>query len=290
MTRHFYAQHSPITDFRSEAAGAANLPTNVPELVCVVQGLLIHTGWAQYYGCEFKEVRTEELYLRTLPERLKGIEVLNSRPLTQARQPQRRLVSLCRDFSVLLVALLRQQGRAARLRVGFAGYFGDQNPKFWDHRLAEYWDGERDRWTMVDPMIDEVVEKTLSRAIDPLEIDASSPFLRAGEVWQRCRAGELDPQDFGNAPDDKGMAPIRYALLHDFDALNKVEVLGFDAWHPLIDKSESELTQMDYTFLDEVADLTVNVDQKFNELHDTYKSSEYGQTMTKKLLSHVMET
>ena len=289
MTQPFYAQHSLITDLRDKGLPAADLPKRVPELMRVVQGLLIHTGWAQHYGCEFEEVRNKELYLRTLPEMLEGIAALDSRPLAQARQPRHRLVSLCRDFSLLLVALLRQGGRAARLRVGFAGYFGDQNPKFWDHRLAEYWEDERECWVMVDPMMDEVVKGTLSRAIDPLEIDATSPFLVAGDVWQRCRAGQLDPQDFGDAPDDKGMAPIRYALLHDFDALNKVEVVGFDAWHPLIDKPESDLTRADYAFLDEVADLTLNVDQTFRALRDTYSSSEYGQTM-RKIASRVIET
>ena len=281
MTQHFYAQHSPITALRDKVSLAADLPTSVPEIVRTVRGLLIHSGWAQFYGCKFEEVRSEELYLRTLPEMLGGIEALDPSPLTQTRQPQRRLVSLCRDFSVLLIALLRHQERPARLRVGFAGYFGDKNPQFWDHRLAEYWNDERERWVMVDAMVDEVVMRTLSHPVDPLNTNSTSPFLLAGEVWRGCRAGQLDPQDFGDAPDDKGMAPIRYALLHDFDALNKVEVLGFDAWHPLIDKPERDLTEKDYAFLDEVADLTVHADQNLPKLRNTYERSEYGRTMRK---------
>ena len=281
----FYSQHSLVTNLGEKSSLVDGLPLEARELVRVVQGLLLHTGWAKYYNCKLEPERSDEMYLRTLPEMLGGIEKLDSRPLSHARQPEKRLASLCRDFSVMLVALLRQRGHPARLRVGFAGYFGDQNPELWDHRLAQYWNSDAQRWVMVDAQIDDTQMATLSHVINPFDIGSDAPFLLAGEVWQQCRSGAFDPQRFGDAPDDKGMAPIRYALLHDFDALNKVEVVGFDAWHPLIDKPDSKLTSEDYVFLDEVADLTLRVDRNFHALRDFYVASNYGQTMLDKLSS-----
>ena len=85
--------------------------------------------------------------------------------------------------------------------------------------------------------------------------------------------------------DDIGMPPIRYALWHDFDALNKNELVGFDAWHSLINKPEDELSEEDRCFLDEVAELTIDVDSQLDSLRSFYKGSSYGQAIERKLSS-----
>lgn len=138
---------------------------------------------------------------------------------------------------------------------------------------------------MVDPQIDEVQRKALRLRMDPLNITRASPFLLAGEVWQRCRAGKANPSEFGDSPDDVGMPPIRYALLHDFDALNKVELVGFDAWHSLIHKPEPEVGEDDRKLLDEIAKLTMDVDSHFSDLRTTYETTAYGQAVQSRLSS-----
>jgi excinuclease ABC subunit A len=125
----------------------------------------------------------------------------------------------------------------------------------------------------------------LSFKIDPLNIDSSSQFLLAGDIWQRSRAGKANPQEFGDSPDDLGMAPIRYALLQDFDYLNKNELVGFDAWHSLINKPESEVTEEEKALLDEVAEMTNQVDSNFNGLRELYQTTSYGQTVQSRLSS-----
>ena len=72
---------------------------------------------------------------------------------------------------------------------------------------------------------------------------------------------------------------FRYALLHDFDALNKAELLGFDAWHSLIDKPEAEMTEEDKTFLDQIAMLTMQVNERFHYLQSLYRTTPYGQAV-----------
>ena len=188
-------------------------------------------------------------------------------------------MGLCRDFAVLLVSILRHQRVPARLRIGFAGYFRSPAPRYWDHRIAEYWNEESGRWALADPMIDDVLRKAGSIHVNTLDIGPHSPFMVAGEVWLRCRGDQADPVEFGDSPDDLGMPPIRYALLHDFDALNKVETVGFDSWHELIDKPQPELTGDELAFLDEVAGATMNVDAQFSDLQSLYQASAYGKAV-----------
>jgi excinuclease ABC subunit A len=216
---------------------------------------------------------------------LKRILELDSSPLTLERPPEKRKVSLCRDFAVLLVSMLRYRNVPARVRVGFAGYYRSETPRYWDHRIAEYWNEELNRWVFVDAMTEKPILERLRFKIDPLNIDISSQFLLAGDVWQRCRAEKADPQEFGDSPDDLGMPPIRYALLHDFDYLNKNELVGFDAWHSLINKPENEVTEEEKGLLDEVAEMTNHVDSNFDGLRELYQTTSYGQTVQSRLSS-----
>jgi excinuclease ABC subunit A len=181
--------------------------------------------------------------------------------------------------------MLRHQSVPARVRVGFAGYYRSETPRYWDHRIAEYWNDRFNRWVLVDAMTEEPILKRLRFKFDPLNIDSSSQFLLAGEVWQRCRAGKADPKEFGDSPDDLGLPPIRYALLQDFDYLNKNELVGFDAWHSLINKPENEVTEEEKALLDKVAEMTNHVDSNFNGLRELYQTTSYGQTVQSRLSS-----
>jgi excinuclease ABC subunit A len=262
-----------------------NLPHDLPNLVKTVQGLVISLPWEDAYGLDTPRERHGEIYLRTVPEMLKRILELDSSSLTVKRPPQKRKVSLCRDFAVLLTSMLRHQSVPARVRVGFAGYYRSETPKYWDHRIAEYWNDKLNRWVLVDAMTEEPILERLKFKIDPLNIDSSSQFLLAGEVWQRCRAGKADPKEFGDSPNDLGLPPTRYALLQDFDYLNKNELVGFDAWHSLINKPESEVTEEEKALLDEVAEMTNHVDSNFNGLRELYQTTSYGQTVQSRLSS-----
>jgi len=281
----YYAQHSLITDPRDNVNLYDGLPRDLLGLVKIVQGLLVYIEWAKSYNVRVPEERRQELFLRSVPQMLERILALDPSPLPGQRPPERRKLSLCRDFAVLLVSMLRHQGIPARLRIGFAGYFGAKRPRYWDHRIAEYWNESLDRWVLVDAMVDDLHRKALNLTIDPLNITDSSPFILAGDAWNRCRAGKADPDDFGDSPDDRGMPPIRYALLHDLDALNKVELVGFDAWHALIDKPEDMVTGDERRLLDEIAELTTHVDSRFDDLQALYRTTSYGRAVQERLHS-----
>ena len=281
----YYSQQSVITDPSTYSNLLESLPHDLSSLTKTVQGLVISLPWEDAYGLDTPRERHNEIYLRTVPEMLKRILELDSSPLTLERRPEKRKVSLCRDFAVLLVSMLRYRNVPARVRVGFASYYRSETPRYWDHRIAEYWNEELNRWVFVDAMTEKPILERLRFKIDPLNIDISSQFLLAGDVWQRCRAEKADPQEFGDSPDDLGMPPIRYALLHDFDYLNKNELVGFDAWHSLINKPENEVTEEEKGLLDEVAEMTNHVDSNFNGLRELYQKTSYGQTVQSRLSS-----
>jgi len=285
LTLGYYRQQSGITDPGKYAYLFDDLSQDVSSLVRTVQGILASLPWEEAYGLDTPRQRHKEIYLRTVPEMLKQILKLDSSSLVIKRPPEKRKVSLCRDFAVLLVSMLRHHGVPARVRVGFAGYYRAETPKYWDHRIAEYWNERLNRWVLVDAMTEEPILENLKFKIDPLNVDRTSQFLLAGEVWQRCRVGRANPEEFGDSPTDLGMPLIRYALLQDFDYLNKNELLGFDAWHNLINKPENEVTEDERKLLDEIAEFTNHVDAHFNALRNLYRTTPYSRAVQDRLSS-----
>jgi transglutaminase-like putative cysteine protease len=163
----YYAQQSVITDPSNYSHLFDELPQDLPSLVKIVQGLVVSLPWEDAYGLDTPQERQKEIYLRTVPEMLKCILELDHSPLTIRRIPQKRKVSLCRDFAVLLVSMLRHQNVPTRVRVGFAGYYRAVTPRYWDHRIAEYWNKKLNRWVFVDAMTEEPILERLRFKINP---------------------------------------------------------------------------------------------------------------------------
>ena len=71
---------------------------------------MIHVFWAERYGAHLSEQRQDEVNIRAVEQKLARIIELDPRPLATRREPEKRLVGNCRDFSVMLTTLLRYQG------------------------------------------------------------------------------------------------------------------------------------------------------------------------------------
>src|SRR5690606_1223683 len=102
------------------AAVIADLPTEIPAIVKVVQGLILHEHWASAYGVNLSPERRSQNQIRPAAQML---SCLDDRPLTTPRSLEERFVGNCRHFSVLMVAILRTKGIPARARCGFGMYF-----------------------------------------------------------------------------------------------------------------------------------------------------------------------
>lgn len=159
----------------------------------------------------------------------------------------------CRDFALLTVAALREHKVAARTRVGFASYlnrgFGT------DHVVVEYWDGER--WVWVDTQLDPGGEW----GVDPLDLTHRGPvgevaFSGASAVWLAVRAGEVEGEGFGVAPElpmMRGGWLVRDYVWVEVAHRLGVETLLWDGWGAMGQRGDSALT-------DEVAGLVVAAD------------------------------
>jgi len=266
----YYATHSLMTDPREHTTLFSGLPDELPSLCKIVQGLLIHDGWAGSYGVSIPPERAGEPSIRMVADKLVRIQELDGRPLTQARHPEQRMVSICRDFALLLTALLRHKGIPARTRFGFATYFfpagGEQ--AYADHVITEYWHAGDQRWVLVDPQLDELQCGAIQAAFNPHDIPREL-FLTGGMAWQRCQKGEVDPNRFGFYPDFVGLWYVKGHLARDFAALNKVEMQCWDYWG-LFERRDMDLTEDDLALLDQAAELSLAGNEAFDELRALY--------------------
>jgi hypothetical protein len=218
-----WAAHSRMSDPLGCAGAFERLPPDVAALSAIVQGVLVHLDCLAAFGLE----ADAGISRATLPiaERLGEIFAMDSRPLAFRRPPAQRSKVTCRDFALMLCAMLRSKGIPARLRCGFADYLGE----WWeDHWLCEYWAAREGRWRLADSTIDEAFKHSRAIAFDPTDVPRSS-FLRAGEAWLSCRTGGRRPERFGHKT-TTGMWFIHVNVMRDHYAFNNLETSAWDAW------------------------------------------------------------
>jgi hypothetical protein len=246
-----------------------NLPGDIQSLCQVVQGIMIHIFWAEHYCVQLTDERREEVQLRSVVRKLERITALDPRPLHETRQPDKRLVGNCRDFSLMLTAMLRYQGVPARARCGFGRYFIPDH--YEDHWVCEYWNAEQARWVLVDAQLDELQCTKLAIQFNPLDVPRDQ-FIVGGKAWQLCRTGQADPEKFGIF-DMRGMWFVRGDHVRDVASLNKMELLPWDSWG-IIETRDENLSANDLTFLDHVAELTNSDAPEFINLHQLYETDD----------------
>jgi hypothetical protein len=225
----------------------ADLPSGVGALINVVQGLLIHLDWLDAYPVDqgrFAGMPRETL---SIADRLSQILERSALPLRVARPPSERSASTCRDYSLMLCSLLRSHGVPARLRCGFASYFGQT----WeDHWVCEYWNSAAATWRLGDAQLDRTLRERLEIRFDPADAPRSE-FLTAGEAWTECRAGRSDPARFGQGA-VAGMWFLKVNVLRDHGALNGRETSPWDSWRDA-PPANRRVDSREMPFLDRVA-------------------------------------
>jgi Transglutaminase-like superfamily len=217
--------HSQMTEPGNLSSSFARLPSNVASLNQVVQGLLMHCQWLDKYNDD--PAAFGPISRSTLPvnERLAALLKRDGQKLDEARTPTQRGIGTCRDFALTLCAFLRAPGTAARLRCGFASYFGET----WeDHWVCEYWNDHESRWCLSDAQLDEVIQASCGVTFNPSNVPRDA-FLTAGEAWLRCRAGSDKPEWFGQG-DTKGLWFMKVNVVRDAFAVNNRETSSWDRW------------------------------------------------------------
>lgn len=262
----YFKQQGRMSDPGSQMSLFNDLPTSIPELVKLVQGVTIHVFWTERYGFKAPPERMAELQLRSMEKRLARTLELDPRPLTEPRSIEKKLLGNCRDHSLLLVAMLRHQGIPARARCGFGAYFMPDH--FEDHWVVEYWNQAQSRWVFVDAQLDELQCDVLKINFDVLDVPRDQ-FIVGGKAWQMCRAGEQDPAKFGIF-DMHGLGFVRGDFVRDVASLNKMELLPWDCWGVILNEQIDD--PADLAVLDEVAALTAGDVSDFDAVRARYES------------------
>ena len=262
----YFAEQGRISNPETHASLYENLPTSVAELVKIVQGITIHVFWAERYGFIAPPERMAELQLRSIENRLARTIELDPRPITEPRVPDKRLLGNCRDHSVLLASMLRNQGIPARARCGFGAYFMPDH--FEDHWVTEYWNEEQSRWIFVDAQLDELQCDVMKIPFDTLDVPRDQ-FVVGGRAWQMCRSGEQDPDKFGIF-DMHGLGFVRGNLVRDVASINKMELLPWDCWGVILHESLDDPD--DLAALDAAASLSARDVPDFDALRTRFES------------------
>jgi hypothetical protein len=214
-----------MSDPGHHQAVLAVLPSEISALNSIIQGLLLHCDWLPDYGLDANHHSVASRQTLPIADRLTGIVARDNRPLRTPRSADQRAVGTCRDFALMLCSILRCKGIPARVRCGFAAYFGTG----WeDHWVCEYWDDAACTWRLSDPQLDGIVRSKCRIDFDPTNVPRDL-FVTAGQAWSDCRAGRSDPDRFGKS-DFAGLWFVRLNVVRDHHALNGREVSIWDSW------------------------------------------------------------
>lgn len=252
----FYVAQSTYSDPGDLAHLYADLPRDPAQLARITRDLLIHRLEAGFYDHTHPTDRLHnDAETRYIDDILQILVERNAAPLSLPRAPGDRFVGVCRDFSLLHCSFLRHLGIPARIRSGFADYFGSDGFRS-DHVVTEYWHDDRG-WLLADSQLtDPVITDHWNVDFDPMDVPRDR-FLVAGEAWQAIRTGGEDPETFGLHPPEEGPfwgeRFVAGNIRLDLAALNKVETLLWDVWSEDEGKPGEPLPEPSRLFYDRVA-------------------------------------
>ncbi|MFF4506245.1 transglutaminase-like domain-containing protein [Streptomyces sp. NPDC001401] len=256
MSLAFYATHSTFSDPGELADYYADLPRDPAQLARISRDLLIHRLEGDLFGHTHPADRLHnDAETRYIDDILRILVERNDAPLHVRREAGDRFVGICRDFSLLLCSFLRQAGIPARIRSGFADYFGSDGFHC-DHVVTEYWDEERG-WLFADAQLaDPRITANWNADFDPMDVPRDR-FLVAGKAWRAIREDGADPKTFGLHPPEEGPfwgeRFVAGNIRLDLAALNKVETLLWDVWGEDEGEPGEPLPESSRAFYDRVA-------------------------------------
>jgi hypothetical protein len=262
MSQSHWATQSAVTEPGPAGKAIDDLPAELAALRQASSQLVFHyRAGGDFAANGVPAERMTEIDARYAGLMLDRVLGRGAPDLARDRQPGDRLVGCCRDATVLFLALARHKGIPARARAGFAAYF---HPGWLiDHVVAEVWDEREGRWRLVDGEMDAGwTPEVNGRTVDWLDL-TDDQFVTGPRAWQAARAGESDPQRHVVAPDLdipdlRGWPYIAHNVIHDLAALNKTEMLLWDAWGMQLSEGGGPVPAADAALLDEVSAVTAD--------------------------------
>ena len=277
----YYRQQSQISSPGKLEYLYKGLPDHVEDLCQIIQSLLLHQFWIQdrkNYGVTSDDLKesgrdlNQEINLRSVEEIIEFLLSLDDRPLEREREADKRVVGNCRDYSLLLVSMLRFKGIPARVRSGVARYFF-QTGFLEDHFICEFWNSEEDRWQLTDPQIDRIQKDVLGIDLEMTNLPPDQ-FLNAGESYYELQSGKVEPGNIG-VMDFLGWKYVHYKLVSDLASINKLEVLAWEGWGICDRIMKEQLTASDHPLLEDIAQILRDLKShpaRFDQARDIFQS------------------
>ncbi|KWU01413.1 hypothetical protein APQ14_06820 [Vibrio toranzoniae] len=252
-----YIENTEFTELPNNLLDISEVPDDIAGICKFVQGNLIHSYWLEHYGVEVDPSKKLTEMQTRYAKYLVSLAMLKSdEPSHVFKKPSHRVVSICRDFSLLVCSILRSKGVPARLRSGFATYLVQNH--FEDHWVCQYWDKGKG-WVAADAQLDDIHHQILKFEFDPCDVP-SSKFIVAGQAWKLCRENLESADNFGFR-DFKGLPFIKGSLVRDLYALSKFEMHTWDTGWGILPKFISPISgEYELTLLDELADVSCSSD------------------------------
>jgi len=244
-----FRKQGPRTHPGKHAALFEALPDGICALVDATRGLFVHCDSLNLYGLGDGTCPAMSRKTLTVEDRLDRIVAAAADPLTVARRPACREVGTCRDYALMVCAMLRHKGVPARVRCGFARYFS--TGRFEDHWICEYWHACDKRWARADAQLDDPHCTHLGIGFDTCDLP-DGEFLTAHEAWRSVRENGTDPDLFGHGS-VVGEWFLRVNLARDCLSLGGREVSEWDGWRQAVVR-RPVLSSNERTVCDEIAD------------------------------------
>lgn len=169
----------------------------------------------------------------------------------------------CREQSILLASILKAKNIAARARSGFAKYSNDNDFQAGDHWITEYYNENLKRWVLVDADMyfwqDEM-------DFDLLDIP-NDRFIFGAEAYLGLRNGKYKIEEifYSSDPLTFGLKAAIRGLFYDFHSLMNDEIIFLHVPKYIVYKN-FELTEEEYTELDDLAKLMLDPDTNFEKI------------------------
>ncbi|MEV6478431.1 transglutaminase-like domain-containing protein [Streptomyces sp. NPDC051576] len=259
MSLAFYTIHSTFSDPGALAHRYADLPRDPAQLARITRDLLIHRLEDEFFDHTHATDRLHnDAETRYIDDVLRILVERDPAPLDRRRATGDRFVGVCRDFALLHCSFLRHAGIPARIRTGFADYFGSEDSDRFhgDHVVTEYWHDDRG-WLLADSQLtDPVIMAQWNIGFDPMDVPRDR-FLVSGEAWRAIREDGADPETFGLHPPNEGPfwgeRFVAGSIRLDLASLNKVETLLWDVWSEDEGNPGEPLPEPSRLFYDRVA-------------------------------------
>jgi hypothetical protein len=126
----------------------------------------------------------EDDYFPTVAAMLAEIYRRDARGFVADRAVEQKLILTCRCVALLMAAILKARGMAARVRPGYAPYIHPERIE--DHWITQYWQEREQRWMTID--VDTSFEQ---RPFDPFDMPAAT-FDFAPRAWLAVREGRAE--------------------------------------------------------------------------------------------------